>query len=699
MDRAFYETELGKELLKQQQEQQMSPEQMSSRKIIQNLREKTGELTQQVSKYSEELDRSQQMIGFFRREGLDPSLISADIERSSSKLGEKFANIEQLKTQQSLNRFNLIMSKNPSFFRNLFRRENPSKYMRIIYNYLKNDLGITIKKDDVEKIIKIAKLTYSKDPRDKKTLERIKQFAQQGNSKQPPDDYAKYHPNKMLLHFLENIQSTPRSFQYPILQLEDASQIRPDIPSVTELYDSPESVPPLEEQVLNREQLYEMMSEPDHVIGQISINTIYPTIEDFITSALRNEYFTYPVIQKEHEDQDGTIPRTGHIGVKINPTIEDAVNRFEAIFAGNTVATPITDVADLPIYFTVASVLDSNETLPMKEYIKGTITDTIISAINSLKISENDQVQWLIRNAGLDLDHLKNLNQQAAAGRHSAILILHQRKLYSIGYSSLGGKVERSGSLINMLNNILHAKKGLIATRDYYIDTDPDNINLQISDIGILRRNHLDNLLKYSVDIGYVSLGGIVYDSPDGKIYGHIEELAETNSVDEIAQDEVVQSYYENGLLTNYGTQFFLPKDAYVFQTTQLTVLSDIVSLFSKKYGEMLSRYGTNCARFIQHIFNDRIQCGVATLAVPAKCERLDSLPLPKVDGDYILQFIDLYMANDVAALVDFCRPNSNSYGGNKLKLRKKTHRKRQNKKNNLRKSRKHQRKSRKLRK
>ena len=696
MDRAFYETELGKELLKKREQSVQNVPNMSKREIRQNVKEMTGELPQQVSEYAEELDRSQQMIGFFRNQGLNPDQIRTDIERSSTKLGEKFANIDQLKTQQSLNRFNLIMSKDPSFFRNLFRRENPSKYMRIIYNYLKNVLGITIKKDDVEKIIKIAKLTYSKDPRDKETLERIKQFAQQGISKPKPDNYADYHPNKMLLHFLENVQSTPRSFQYPILVLENPEQIRPDIPSVTELYESPESVPPLEEQVLNREQLYEMMSEPDHVIGQINISTIYPTIEDFITSALRNEYFTYPVIEKEY---DGTIPRTGHIGIKINPAIEDAVYRFESIFAGNRVATPITDVADLPIYFTVASVLDSDETLPMREYIKSTITDSVITAINSLKISENDQVRWLIESVGLDLDRLKNLDQQAAAGRHSAILILHQRKLYSIGYSSLGGKVERSGSLINMLNNILHAKKGLIATRDYYIDTDPDNINLQISDIGILRKNHLENLLNYSEDIGYVSIGGIVYDSPDGKIYNDIEELAETNSIDEIAQDEVIKSYYDNGLLTNYGTQFFLPKDAYVFQTTQLTVLSDIVKLFSKKYGEMLSRYGTNCARFVQHIFQDRIECGVATLAVPAVCKRLDSLPLPKVDGDYILQFIKLYMANDVDALVTLCSPNPNVYGGNK---HKKTHRKRQNKqnkKNNVRKSRKHQRKSRKLRK
>jgi hypothetical protein len=262
----------------------------------------------------------------------------------------------------------------------------------------------------------------------------------------------------------------------------------------------------------------------------------------------------------------------------------------------------------------------------------------------------------------------------------------------------MGGKVEGvSNKLVDIFNKLVGATKGLIATRDYYIDINEDYTNLQISDVGILRRNHLENLISYSHGMdgrggfGYVSVGGLVEDSPDnmyneinvmGNKYKYYDVSPDEQALilDEIAKDDDVKEYYENGYLTNYGTQYFLPYDAYVFQATESTLLSDFVGVFSEEYSNMLSHYGTNCARFVQSIFNDRITCGLGTLAIPSQCKRKEHL-VP-VDGDYLIQFFNTYMTNNVEGLLEHCqsgryepKPKSGFFGmqgGKKRKTMKK---------------------------
>jgi hypothetical protein len=74
----------------------------------------------------------------------------------------------------------------------------------------------------------------------------------------------------------------------------------------------------------------------------------------------------------------------------------------------------------------------------------------------------------------------------------------------------------------------------------------------------------------------------------------------------------------------------------------------------------MLSHYGTNCARFVQSILNDRITCGLkafgigTSLAVPSQCKRLSHLT--PVDGAYLINFFDLYMSNNVIGVIDHCK-------------------------------------------
>jgi hypothetical protein len=520
--------------------------------------------------------------------------------------------------------------------------------------------GYRVDEDDAAMIFKLGKWSTSSNSRYTKIFDEGLQFSEAGEISHV-DPYLYKNPLKMVIQFLDKIQSTSSTLQKPVYTLQSTRQMDEDISErfkyerdgygkVTNV-DEYDNLIDTDTTPDGKNVMLEMMSDPDPVIGNIRIRDAYPTIQDLIQSQLRNEYFSIPVVSKQTHYRTGEII-SGNIEVQINPKLSEAVENYELMLTG---AKPMTDdVSELPIYFTVSSVYDADEIIKMTDY-----------AVNLIKTKLSEY--------GIISDStIKNLNQQAAAGRHSAILILHRREVYSVGYSTMGGKVEGvSDKLVDIFNKLVGATKGLIATRDYYIDINQEYTNLQISDVGILRRNHLENLISYSHGMdgrggfGYVSVGGLVEDSPDN-MYNEINRIGKDNKyyyaspeeqaliIDEIANDDNVKEYYENGYLTNYGTQFFLPYDAYVFQATESTLISDFVGVFSKEYSNMLSHYGTNCSRFVQSIFNDRITCALGTLAIPSQCKRKEHL-VP-VDGDYLIQFFNAYMSNNVDGLQKHCQ-------------------------------------------
>jgi hypothetical protein len=563
----------------------------------------------------------------------------------------------------------------------------------------------SIDQSDTEQILKLGKYKESPIKRRRDVYEQTETFANVGDVSH--EDYIDKNPLKMIVQFLSKIQSTSPTLQQPVYVLRSSRQMDD---YVSERYkyqrdgygnivniDENNDLVDTSDTPDGKNVMLEMMSDPDPVIGKIRIKDAYPDIHDLIKSQLRNEYFSIPIISKQIDEATGeTIG--GHIDVQINQKLIDAVERCELMLKGELPQEQAeiikSDVSQLPIYFAVSSVYDEDEIVEMSDYVASAVSDKLRGIFN------------------LERDEL--LNEQAAAGRHAAILILYNREVYSVGYSTMGGKVEGvKNKLFDLFNKLGGATKGLLATRDYYIDIDPENINLQVSDVGILRSHHLENLMNYSQGyrnrggFGYVSVGGLVDESPNNE-YDRINNMANNydynsasdddkeNIIDLIANDDAVKEYYETEFLTNYGTQFFLPNDAYVFQASESTVFSDMVSVISSEYANMLRHYGTNCARFVQSILNDRITCGLnlginTGLDVPSQCRRLPGLV--KLTPDYLITFINLYMENNVDEVVRHCL--AVPVGGKKRRTHKKTHKKTH--KTQLKpKSRKQQRKSRK---
>jgi len=626
---------------------------------ITNKPKPVGDVNKELKQFVKTFETERKIKKVKTELGKDTATNIRRIEAESRKIGEQMIAEQQQKLQQYYKIIKEINESEPDFFsfssadddeRDIERNE---KLMLIQHGY-------RVDEDDAAMIFKLGKWSTSSNSRYTKIFDEGLQFSEAGEISHV-DPYLYKNPLKMVIQFLDKIQSTSSTLQKPVYTLQSTRQMDEDISErfkyerdgygkVTNV-DEYDNLIDTDTTPDGKNVMLEMMSDPDPVIGNIRIRDAYPTIQDLIQSQLRNEYFSIPVVSKQTDYRTGEII-SGNIEVQINPKLSEAVENYELMLTG---AKPMTDdVSELPIYFTVSSVYDADEIIKMTDYA----VDLIKTKLSEYGIISDSTI--------------KNLNQQAAAGRHSAILILHRREVYSVGYSTMGGKVEGvSDKLVDIFNKLVGATKGLIATRDYYIDINEEYTNLQISDVGILRRNHLENLISYSRGkdgrggFGYVSVGGLVEDSPDN-MYDEINRIGKDNKyyyaspeeqaliIDEIANDDNVKEYYENGYLTNYGTQFFLPYDAYVFQATESTLISDFVGVFSKEYSNMLSHYGTNCSRFVQSIFNNRITCALGTLAIPSQCKRKEHL-VP-VDGDYLIQFFNAYMSNNVDGLQKHCQ-------------------------------------------
>lgn len=643
----------------------------------------------QLQSFADKIRREQKITKMRRDIGMSTEESTNRIFKMSKEQGDKQIEEYEEKLAAYEQVIDEINQQDPSFFKystyDNDQREMEKQEKLIL---IKNEYPF-LTEEDVYTIFKIGNSKESSNEENRRLFESVHKIVKSGVPHEDPDPYVE--PLKMVAQFLSKIQSTSPTLQQPVFTLRTTEQMNDDI-SKRYMYerdgygriinvDDEKNLVSTESTPDGKDVMFQMMSEPDPVIGNIRIKDAYPNINDLIRSQLRNEYFSIPIISKQIDERTGkTI--SGHIDVQINPKLSEAVERYELMLEGK--APQIDDVADLPIYFAVSSVYDKDEIIQMSDYITSTIQEQLAT-------------HGIIYN----VDEIKKLNQQAAAGRHSALLILYRREVYSIGYSSMGGQVEvNEGGLLNMFNKMIGATKGLIATRDYYIDINTDYINLQISDVGVLRRNHLENLINYSRGygnrggFGYVSIGGLVEDSPNNK-YNLINSIATVNHynsvsdedkeeiINLIAQNKQVKEYYENGYLTNYGTQFFLPYDAYIFQTSESSILSDFVNIFSHEYANMLSHYGTNCARFVQSILNDRITCGLeafgigTSLAVPSQCKRLGHLT--QVDGNYLIKFFDLYMSNNVSGLIEHFQSGNIPkksifrFGGKKKTIKKKS--------------------------
>jgi len=635
-----------------------------------NLRTSIKELREPLKQflpYSRDITNAQKMKASRMRLKMDTSTIEQNILADSSKMGKKIVEEQQQKLQTYYQLIKEMTESDPNFFKISSPDDKSNKIGQIEAKY-----GVELNPDDTETIFKLGKWATSSRSNYKKVFEEGLQFSESGEISHI-DPYVYENPLKMVLQFLGKIESTSTTLQKPVYVLQSTRQMNDDIsyrfkyehdsngnvanvdrddPSIltdTYINDFSQEVPI--DRPDGKDTMLEMMSDPDPIIGNIRIRDVYPTINELIQSQLRNEYFSIPIISKQIDERTGEIV-SGNIDVQINPKLSAAVENYELMVDGTIPMTD--DVSELPIYFSVSSVYDTEEIITMTEYI-----------LNLIKTQ-------LDKYGIISDDTIKEADQQAAAGRHSALLLLYKREVYSIGYSTMGGKVDGvDNKLLDIFNKFVGATKGLIATRDYYIDIDEENTNLHVSDVGVLRRKHLDNLINYSRGannrggFGYVSVGGLAEDSPNnafdkinelgnGYNYDNVSPEEQNIIIDEIAKDEEVREYYENEYFTNYGTQFFLPNDAYVFQTSESTLLSDFVSVFSTEYSNMLSHYGTNCARFIQSILNDRITCGLAKLSIPSQCKRLPHL-IP-VDGDYLIKFFKTYITNDVGGLLKHCQ-------------------------------------------
>ena len=624
-------------------------------------------LAQQIKKGLERIDKTKKSESALRAVGLPTQGLERIRQMTTEQAGRNMMREQQEKLQMYYQIIKEILESDPTFFNTSSTDEKSEKIMQLGVIFREQ-----LKPSDSQTLFNLGQWGTSSKTRLRKIFNQGLEFSKSGEISQV-DPYLYENPLKMVVQFLSKIESTSRTLQKPVYVLQSTEQMNDDIsyrfkyqhdangnvvnvdkldPSVltdTYINDLSQHLPI--DKLDGKEMMFEMMSDPDPIIGNIRIRDVYPTINDLIRSQLRNEYFSIPIISKQIDPVTNQVI-SGHIDVQINPKLSYAVERYELMIDGKVKMTD--DVSELPIYFAVSSVYDAEEIITMNEYI-----------LNLIKTQ-------LDKYGIISDDTIKEVNQQAAAGRHSALLILYKREVYSIGYSTMGGKVDGvDNKLLDIFNKFVGATKGLIATRDYYIDIDENNANLHIADVGILRRNHLSNLISYSRGLnkkggfGNVSIGGLVEDSPNneydrinklGRRYHYYDSSPEDQEliIDEISKDEYVRLYYETEYFTNYGTQFFMPNDAYVFQTSESTLLSDFVSIFSKEYSNMLSHYGTNCARFVQSILNDRITCSLATLSIPSQCKRLPNL-IP-VDGDYLIKFFNIYMSNNVNDLLEHCQ-------------------------------------------
>lgn len=368
---------------------------------------------------------------------------------------------------------------------------------------------------------------------------------------------------------------------------------------------------------------FNMLNDPDEITGHFRLRDCYGSIESFISTVGRfGERAQIPIINRTLED--GHI-KTGHIATTINPEIVAGVDAIEAVFdrLGTAEQLPFPDdINDIPIYICISNVPES--------------------------YAHNVSVKELF-----------SRQQEDIAGFHSGFLILYKRTVYSAGFGAVGGQVEELMTIAKSASS--QFSKGVIMSRDYLFDLMANAENkLHVSDVGILRKMHLVRMTEYINEIGYVNIGGMLPPGKDNILEYIIGNFRSGVSAAELAAVPEVREYFSTALLSNYGFQYVLPKTAYTLASTETEFLSKPAGLLGNLKEEQINLYkhtGTNCARFIQSIFNDRITCAItssvlSTVSAPAQCRRLPHLN--HLTDELFVNTLQAFLDNNVAAFIDF---------------------------------------------
>lgn len=513
-----------------------------------------------------------------------------------------------------------------------------------------------------------------------------------------PDVLGKTTFLQRLGDFLSRFSSTPGNFQLPIFVLTEPDKLDPELIQKYKYQHNPytgeivnvdvdgnltdnyirlnEDGIPMTDNVGNpivvnidepdgRKVSFNMLNDPDPVIGNFRLKDCYDSVDALLQTFLRfGDRISIPIIKKSTQGASNKL-NVGHIGVGINAEIIGGVDMMEQILNSKGTLPLPGDINEVPIYICISNVPETyvqNPSIP--EMIKKWKDDSFESDIG---------------------------------GYHSGFLIVYRRKVYSAGFGAIGGKVDDLTTVAYAANSLL--SKGTIMSRDYLFDL--DSTNLHVSDIGVLRQEHIDRMSAYINEIGYVNIGGflpnmlcsrdtvqymrdnftldITTNTPLLNLIRHLSD--EGLNIDEIKLIPQVQIYYDTSLVTNYGIQYVLPKTGYTMGSVETPFLSDALKSLKftpDTYNNLMSHTGTNCARFVQSIFTNRITCSltnklISTVSSPAQCRRLPYLQ--PLSSDNFTQALELFLSNDVDGFVQHTQTfetpmfYSETFGGKALEI------------------------------